>query len=167
MILSLLRKATVSVLSVALLLTIVSPVSVFASSHNVSHASDKDTQDNRLISIKPPRDFGENVSTMGPKTKGLIKVIQALNDGGKKLVDLAIKFNIIEKQTGETLINNSKKIVIFLTKLDGFAEDIASKTKEQLPQWLLDNTEIKNKEVAQEIAQVVAWAIRAADWLYL
>ncbi|BFH17194.1 hypothetical protein WJ0W_006227 [Paenibacillus melissococcoides] len=83
MILSLLRKATVSVLSVALLLSIVSPFSVFASTHDLSHPTDKDTQQNRLISIKPPRDFGENVSTMGPKTKGLIKVIQALNDRGK------------------------------------------------------------------------------------
>ncbi|WP_213431619.1 hypothetical protein, partial [Paenibacillus dendritiformis] len=62
---------------------------------------------------------------------------------------MAIKYNLIDEQTGETLVNNSKGIVNFLTKLDGTAEDIASKTREQLPQWLLDNTDIKNTKVAQ------------------
>ncbi|RJG25217.1 hypothetical protein DQX05_07110 [Paenibacillus thiaminolyticus] len=164
---SLLRKATVSVLSVALLLTIVSPFSVFASTEDVSYAAHKESHHNPLISLNPPRDFNENVSTMGLKTKGLLKVIQALNCGGKKLVDSAIKFNLIDEQTGKTLVNNSKKIVNFLTKLDGAAEDIASKTREQLPQWLLNNTEIKDTKVAQNIAKVIAWAIRAADWLLL
>lgn len=149
-------------LSVALVLTFAFPFSVFASTHDVNQATYKET---KLNFVNPSNDF-DNVSTMGAKSKAVLKVIEILNNGGKKLVDLAVDFKVLDKQTGKTLMNNSTKIANFLDKLDGVASDVASMTRTQLPRWLLDNTPIRSKGVAENIAIAISWAIRGADWLF-
>lgn len=51
----------------------------------------------------------ENITTMGVKSKAVVKVAQLLRAGGDEVIDAARRFNIIDSSTAKTFKNNSKK----------------------------------------------------------
>lgn len=165
------KKVTVAVVTSALLFTVVTPISAFAStnSNTVSEATYQVLPSSTapILPVESPaKDKSGGISTQGVKSKGAIKVIGWLNSGGAKLVDLAVDANIISRATGKTLMNNSSKIAKFLNELEAAPADFANMTRSQLPRYLTDNTRMA-KGTAENIAIAIAWAIRAADALLL
>lgn len=163
------RKAILSCISVTVLISgllMVSPKVQASSEFNkFDYITERSKIANQLSLNLELDGQNENITTMGVKSKAVVKVAQLLRAGGDEVIDAARRFNIIDSSTAKTFKNNSKKIGNWLTRFEYAGSDAATMVRKQLPVYLKENTRM-SKGTAENIAIAVSWAIRMADVLF-